>query len=221
MKTYLGAAWRARGLAVAMVIGLGGGRWRRTAALFRWLHIYLSMVSFGILLFFAVTGLTLNHADRFFADAATTVRGRGDVERAWVAPGPAGDVAKPEVVEHLRRAHGLRGLVGKFRVGDAQCAVVFKGPGYAAEATIDRTTGAYASTETRMGFVAVINDPHNGRDSGPGSSGVVDRSAMLMTAVSLTGLVLIWFVKRRFVTGLVTAAAGNARSWAAFLWLVP
>jgi hypothetical protein len=143
------------------------------------------------------------------------------VERAWVAPGPAGDAAKPEVVEHLRRAHGLRGLVGKFRVEDAQCAVVFKGPGYAAEATIDRTTGAYASTETRMGFVAVINDPHNGRDSGPGWSGVVDRSAMLMTAVSLTGLVLIWFVKRRFVTGLVTTAAGNARSWAAYLWLVP
>jgi hypothetical protein len=27
----------------------------------RWLHIYLSMASFGILFFFAVTGLTLNH----------------------------------------------------------------------------------------------------------------------------------------------------------------
>ena len=38
---------------------------RRTAIAARWLHIYLSMVSFAILFFFAVTGITLNHAEWF------------------------------------------------------------------------------------------------------------------------------------------------------------
>jgi hypothetical protein len=31
----------------------------------RWLHIYLSMFSFVIVLFFSVTGLTLNHLEWF------------------------------------------------------------------------------------------------------------------------------------------------------------
>ncbi len=38
---------------------------RQTMILSRWLHIYLLMASFGVLFFFAVTGLTLNHAEWF------------------------------------------------------------------------------------------------------------------------------------------------------------
>src|SRR3954470_24435001 len=98
------------------------GYWkRRCAALFRWLHIYVSMVSFGILFFFAVTGLTLNHADWFFGDSAKTIQQRGELDKKWVAAGDASSVAKLEVVEQLRRAHGVKGLVGEFRIEDTQC----------------------------------------------------------------------------------------------------
>jgi uncharacterized protein len=38
---------------------------RQIMILSRWLHIYLSMASFGILFFFAITGLTLNHVEWF------------------------------------------------------------------------------------------------------------------------------------------------------------
>ena len=154
--------------------GAARGRSRKTRAgvIFRWLHIYVSMASFGILFFFAVTGLTLNHADWFFADQAVTTKAKGSVPAAWVAPG-AREVARLEVVEHLRRLHGVRGLVGEFRIEDESCAVSFRGPGYAAEALVERATGAYELNETRMGFVAVINDLHKGRDSGAGWSLVV------------------------------------------------
>ncbi|WP_414663126.1 PepSY-associated TM helix domain-containing protein [Horticoccus sp. 23ND18S-11] len=198
------------------------GYWkRRCAALFRWLHIYVSMASFGILFFFAVTGLTLNHADWFFGDRAATTQQRGTLDRKWVTPGDTSAVAKLEVVEHLRRVHGVKGLVAEFRLEDAQCAVAFKGPGYAADAVIDRATGAYELSETRMGFIAIINDLHKGRDSGRGWSVVVDASAVLMVIVSLTGMVLIYFVKRRFVSGLLLAASGALASVAAYVWLVP
>ncbi len=36
---------------------------RRLAKYSRWLHIYVSMTSFVIVFFFAVTGWTLNHPD--------------------------------------------------------------------------------------------------------------------------------------------------------------
>src|SRR3954471_23722951 len=84
------------------------GYWkRRTASLFRWLHIYLSMVSFGILFFFAVTGLTLNHGEWFLSDHDTTTHTTGTIKTEWLAAqGPLG-VAKLEVVEHLRSQHGV------------------------------------------------------------------------------------------------------------------
>lgn len=198
------------------------GYWkRRSASLFRWLHIYLSMVSFGILFFFAVTGWTLNHADWFFGGRPHTEVQKGQMMRAWVAPDGATGVAKLEVVEYLRRVHGTKGLVGEFRVEDAQCTVAFKGPGYVADATIDRATGNYEVSETRMGFVAIINDLHKGRDTGAGWSLLIDLSAGLMVVVSLTGMVLIYFVKRKFVSGVAMAGVGAAASVVAYLWLVP
>jgi uncharacterized protein len=198
------------------------GYWkRRCAAAMRWLHIYVSMVSFGILFFFAVTGVTLNHADWFFGDQAKATRQSGQLSPDWVAPGDDAKVAKLEVVEQLRRLHGVKGLVGEFRIEDSQCTVTFKGPGYAADAVIDRASGKYELQETRMGFVAIINDLHKGRDTGRGWSLVVDLSGVLMIVVSLTGMVLIYFVKRRFVSGLAMAGVGIALSYLAYLVLVP
>lgn len=197
------------------------GYWkRRCASLFRWLHIYLSMVSFGILFFFALTGFTLNHAEDLFGANPVTAQTKGELNRAWVAAGDAKTVAKLEVVEHLRRVHGVKGLVGEFRIEDGLCTVAFKGPGYTADAIIRRDHGTYELNETRLGFVAIINDLHKGRDTGPGWSLVVDLSALLMVVVSLTGMVLIYFVKRRFVSGVIMAVAGCVVSYLAYAVLV-
>lgn len=68
-----------------------------------------------------------------------------------------------------------------------QCEVSFKGPGYSADAFIDRATGKYELTENRMGLVAILNDLHKGRDSGKPWAVVIDISAILLTLVSLTG----------------------------------
>ena len=196
------------------------GFWRRqSAAAFRWLHIYLSMVSFGILFFFAVTGLTLNHAD-WFAGRKEQVRSeRGTMTAEWVKPGAT--IAKLEVVEFLRRHHGIKGLVGEFRIEDDHCDVAFKGPGYSADVNVRRDTGAFELTETRMGAVAVINDLHKGRDSGTGWSVVIDFSAVLMILVSVTGAVLLLYLKRRRLSGYVVAVAGTVVAWLLYVWLVP
>lgn len=200
--------------------GGAGGAWsRRTAAVVRWLHIYLSMVSFGVLFFFAVTGFTLNHADWFYGDRDTSTHATGELDPAWVKPGADKSVAKLEIVERLRQRHGIRAAVGEFRVEDAECEVVFKGPGYSAEARIDRATGRYELSENRLGFVAVINDLHKARDTGPKWALVVDLSAVLMVVVSLTGMGLICFMKRRVRSGLITAVVGVVLAVAAYGWL--
>lgn len=189
---------------------------RQIMILSRWLHIYLSMASFGILFFFAVTGLTLNHAD-WFAGQQHTTQVRGTIDAKYLAK----DVAKLEVVEYLRNTHGIRGAVKDFSVEDTDCSVSFKGPGYAADALFDRATGRYVLTETRMGFFAVLNDLHKGRDSGKGWAVIIDISAVLMTAVSLTGLLLIFFLQKKRLSGLLAAAAGGLLCYLAYLAWVP
>jgi uncharacterized protein len=72
-------------------------------------------------------------------------------------------------------------------------------------------------TEERLGVFAVLNDLHKGRDTGPVWSVVVDLSAALTALASMTGLLLLFYIKRRRVLGLLTALIGAALITAAFL----
>ena len=202
----------------------------RFAAFLRWLHIYLSMLSLALILFFSATGVTLNHPDWFFGGAETSREAEGQLKPEWLhlnrpAPEAAGDLShevdKLEVVEHLRKADGVRGALTNFRVDEGECVVTFKGPGYSADAFVDRRTGRYRLGESSHGLVAVLNDLHKGRDTGPGWSVVIDVSAVFMTVVSLTGLVLLFYLKLRRKPGVAVALAGTAAAAAAYFLLVP
>ncbi|MFN7919532.1 MAG: PepSY-associated TM helix domain-containing protein [Bryobacteraceae bacterium] len=182
----------------------------------RWLHIYLSMVSFAIVFFFAATGITLNHPDWFGASIQRTAMHKGSLPADWLR-----EPKKLEVVEALRSRHGVRGALSDFRVEDQQCAVSFKGPGYTADTFVDRATGAYQLTVTTMGLVAVLNDLHKGRDTGKRWAWVIDLSAALLVLVSMTGMILLWFVHKRRVSGYAIALLGLAISYLSYLWSVP
>ncbi len=95
------------------------------------------MVSFTIVLFFAVTGLTLDH-EEWFQNAQKTTLMKGDM--------PLTLLQKPDelrIVEYLRNTNRVHGAAGEVHVDDDQVAVSFKGPGYAADATVARSTGRY------------------------------------------------------------------------------
>ncbi len=136
-------------------------------------------------------------------------------------PDPAAQVAGLEIVEHLRKTHGVRGALAHLRVDDRECMVSFKGPGYAADARIDRESGHYNLTQTYHGFIAVINDLHKGRDTGPIWSAVIDISAVVLTVISLTGLTLLFYLKLRRKPGLVVGLVGAAVIVAICLYWVP
>jgi hypothetical protein len=203
----------------------------RFAKLARWLHIYLSMISLAVVLFFSVTGITLNHPDWFGSAAESSREAQGEIRRAWLhVPGPAAaepssdadrQVSKLEIVEHLRNTHAIHGALADFRVDDGECVVSFKGPGYNADAFIDRETGQYRLTETYHGFIAVINDLHKGRDTGRVWSVVIDVSAVLMTVISLTGLILLFYLKLRRIPGVIVALIGTVIAFVLYRLGVP
>ncbi len=125
------------------------------------------------------------------------------------------------MVEALRKAHGIRGALADFKVDESECSVSFKGPGYAADAFIDRDSGRYTLTQSFHGVIAILNDLHKGRDTGLAWSILIDASAIVLTLISATGLVLLFYLKLRRVPGLVVAAVGLIVVLALFLLGVP
>src|SRR6185295_17645548 len=96
---------------------------RRFAKYSRWLHIYVSMTSFVIVLFFAGTGWTLNHPDLFSGRERRT-RAAGTLDAQLTNAGAA-EVVKLEIVEPLRRLQHVSGELSDFRIDDEQLSVAF------------------------------------------------------------------------------------------------
>jgi len=193
---------------------------KRIASISRWLHVYLSMVSFVIILFFAVTGLTLNHAE-WFDGKGQIKKYDGKVQLKWIKVKDTATIAKLEIVQFLKHNHHIKGDVSDFIIDDDQCSVSFKGPGYSADAFINRDNGKYTITETSLGLVAVMNDLHKGRDSGKKLPYLIDIAAIFLTLLSLTGIIMICFMKKKRINGFVLVIAGAFLCYLIYYFLVP
>lgn len=198
-----------------------GGAKKGIAKLSRWLHIYLSMASFAIVLFFSFTGLTLNHPNWLGGDKQIEEKYKGKLNVKWVNQADTNKIAKLEIVEFIREKYKIKGAVSEFRIEDYDVTVTFKGPAYSCDAFIDRESGNYEITEIKMGVIALWNDLHKGRDSGKGWAWVIDVSAIFLIIVSLTGLILLLFIKKKRVAGLATAILGLLLCYLLYLALVP
>ncbi|MEZ6014771.1 MAG: PepSY-associated TM helix domain-containing protein [Planctomycetota bacterium] len=197
---------------------------RRLPALVRWLHTYVSLLAFAALFLFSVTGLTLNHAEWFERSEPVVREASGTAPAALL---PSADV-EPElalvdrlgVVEWLRKALGARGELHELTCEDGELFVIFKGPSYTCDVTIELPSGAAALVEERRGAVAWLDDLHKGRHTGGAWSLVIDASAVVSTLASVTGLWLLLYVRRRLRAGLITALVGGlVLALVAWLWV--
>ncbi len=197
------------------------GAKKEVAKLSRWLHIYLSMVSFAVVLFFSFTGLTLNHPTWFGGDKQVIVKNKGKLNVNWVSNPDTNKIAKLEIVEFLRKTYQVKGTVSEIRIDDYEVSVSLKGPAYSCDAFINRETGSYEVSEVKMGIMAVMNDLHKGRDSGKGWSWIIDISAVFLILVSLSGLILLCFIKKKRIAGFITGVIGLALCYLIYVIFVP
>lgn len=193
---------------------------RSFQSLSRWLHTYLSMLSFLIVLFFALTGLTLNHAE-WFDGREKTEKFKGALPKIWVNNSDTSKIQKLSMVEWFRNQHKIKGAVSDFIVEDERCNISFKGPGYSADAFINRKDGTYTLNETKLGIVAVMNDLHKGRDTGKNWAFFIDASAIFMSLVSITGLWMMVYMKKKRVNGFLLLGIGALISFLIYYFLVP
>jgi len=182
--------------------------------LIRSLHLYASMASLLVVLFFAATGITLNHPEWAFGNTAKNYTYTGTLPAGWKVDDQMNWL---EVAETLRAAHGLRGRVSDTLLEGDEASISFRGPGYSADAFI-QSDGQYTLKVTLQGPVAVLNDLHKGRDTGSAWAWVIDFSGGFLLLVALTGLGLSLYLRKTRRAALLTVLAG-AVLVAGLMWL--
>ncbi len=172
----------------------------------RWLHTYCSLIGFAAVLFFAVTGLTLNHASWFESGSARERTQTLALPSRLASGENAPDL---EALERWARAEfGLHGDVDDASQDKRRGSIVFKGPGYSAEVTLDFEKSTARLRETKLNAWAMLDDLHKGRDSGGVWAWVIDICAVVIGVSALTGIWLLFYVKRRRAAGLVVTVIG-------------
>jgi uncharacterized protein len=72
-----------------------------------------------------------------------------------------------------------------------------------------------------MGLAAIVNDLHKGRDTGAAWRVAIDVSAALLAFVSMTGLILLYFVYNYRLAGMMLFGAGALTGYIVYAAWVP
>ena len=171
----------------------------------RRLHSWLSMTSLLIVLFFALTGVTLNHPTWLGASTPRSSTSTGVLPASTVGNGTADPLA---ISEYLRTNLGVTGQVTAHAETPTGGTIDYDGPGTSASVAYTTSTRAFSLKTTTYGLVGVLNDLHKGRHAGTSFRWLIDLSGGLLTLVAVTGLVLQLYIRRSRTTGLVLVGIG-------------
>ena len=173
----------------------------------RMLHTYLSAFAFLALIFFAGTGVLLNHPEWFDAYRPTERTVTATLKPAELASAKA---AK-EPGRALAAAVGRRiPLIGAYLSGDidgGEALIRLESPKGTSDVVVDLQTGRAEAKLAGAGMAGLIQDLHKGKNSGAPWRLLIDVSAYLMIALSLIGYVLVFSLRFRMRTSLLLTAA--------------
>lgn len=182
----------------------------------RAVHIYLTMLGLAVMLLFGITGFTINHEEALGATTARLTTRSGEVPPALLAARE-----HLRVVEHLRKAFGIRGALQNFSELPDELALSFREPGEAWDISIAKTTGRVTARQEQSGFIALINNLHRGRYTGPAWSWVLDISAGLIVLACATGFILWLALPLRRRLGIAALVLGTLATFGVAKLFVP
>lgn len=185
----------------------------------RWLHVYLSMVAFVVILFFGLTGLLLNHPSWLGGDELVTTTIEGTMPETVRDEG--GDVEFLAVSQFVRDEHGVVGEVTNFDQVRSEGSINYTGAGYGASVRFDVETLVFDITIREEGFVNAMRDLHTGSDTGTAWQWAIDISAVFLVAVAITGLAIQLFMRKRRGSALAWLAGGTVVTILLIWWALP
>ncbi|OBP15732.1 hypothetical protein A5320_10600 [Rheinheimera sp. SA_1] len=181
----------------------------------RLVHIYSSMLVLVLLLFFAVTGITLNHPEWQSTVGASSTSQQLQLPDAlktlpWSDDELEQAVQANKIAAWLRAQHQVEGAVFNFSYDpDEQLLELdFKRPAGYSTAVIELAAGQVELSTEYAGTLALLNDLHKGRYAGSSWKWLIDITGVACLLFGLTGFYLLWRQPSRRRSGINTAVFG-------------
>lgn len=185
-------------------------------------HGWLSAFAFLALMFFALTGLLLNHPEWFAPTNHeqpvewTLVLSADELARARTVADPARALA-----EAVGRRRDLRGAYQSGEILDGEAMIRLEGVTGSSDLIVDLVSGEAEATISRADLVTTLNELHRGKNAGAAWKLVIDTSAIVILALSLIGYVLFFSLRFRLRTSLILTGASLATLGGVFFLFVP
>ncbi len=183
---------------------------RQRAAFYRLmrdLHAWLSALAFLLLIFFAATGLTLNHPDWFEhrqpeSPTATFVLPPPVLARI-TADLASGRSPVNQVLDQVPDQLQLRGLFKSSEHLDDELLIRLEGVQGNSDLTVRLDSGEVALAISPATPIGTLNDLHRGKNVATPWRWLIDVSAIVILLLSLVGYVLFFGLKKRLSTSLL------------------
>ncbi len=171
------------------------GFWRNQLRQWHWISSAVSLVG---LLLFSVTGFTLNHAAQIEAQPKVTKIERQvpQTTLAGLASVTANTPLTPVQATAIRGATGVDVRGAAVDADEDGIYLTLSAPGVDSTLEISRIDGHATYERTDRGLIAVLNDLHKGRHSGPAWAMFIDLIAIACVVFSVTGFGLLWLYAR-------------------------
>lgn len=181
------------------VVMMERGRGPVLAKFMRLLHSYSSMLVLVLLLFFAITGITLNHPDLLYSTAGKSSRQQVLTlpETLQYSDLPQSDSEQAAVASQFRdwlsREHQVKASVFsyQFDTDDSLLELDFKRPAGYASVVVDFAANTAELELEFNGYLALLNDLHKGRNAGLSWLLLIDLTAVACIIFALTGFYLM------------------------------
>lgn len=196
---------------------------KRTAAIGRFmraLHTYSAMWVLLLLLFFSVTGITLNHPgwqSKLGASQSLTVLALPETAQPW--PTASEQAGYAATLANWLQQQGVKAVSWQARFEDDEqtLELSFKRPAGYAVALVDFTSAEIELEQQFSGYLALANDLHKGRDAGVLWKWLIDITAIACLVFALTGFYLLLKMPSKKSVGNALAVIGGMMAILAYL----
>lgn len=187
----------------------------------RILHAYLSAFAFLALIFFATTGLLLNHPEWFGSGRAQPRDSIISLPLSAIQQARQHSQPEQALAELVSKKIRLHGELKQTDVIEPEMLLHFEGVGGTSDVSIDLNSGRTEISNTDAHFSRLIQDLHRGKNAGAAWKWLIDISAIVILALSVFGFILFFSVRFRVVVNVRLLLLSLSLMVGLFLFFVP
>ncbi len=194
---------------------------KRLFSLSRWLHIYVSTALFSLLLFFCITGITLNHPKWAVSNEVRTTEIplsqslKDSIDKQSELP-------LKQIAQFVSLSTGLSKPKNiDIMLEENEITYDYSVPAGYVFVTVFIQQAVMEVEYQSPDFLGLMNDLHKGRHSGDFWRGLIDISAALMLLFTLTGLFILLQNAKHRGQALLILFIGALTPVGIYFFLVP